>query len=309
MSEEIVLLYPPNPFVIEPIKPNMKKDIKIILYNKTYDKILYKISSNDKNILKNDNPISILKPLSSQNITINLFNNTKTDLNEIKYEIIFCFYILNKGIAYPSNLNNIIKEKIGKENQKNVVNIHVTKKAPNNDDQYMKNYIKFENDLNDINKKIKDILDNPNPNKYNNNNKLIFVIILLLIIIIFGFLLGIKLSKIYNRLFKSKVKENKVNNNNDDDKDFVEVKFMSVKEADVINEIVDDNLLKYNKLNDFNMFNELQKNRKIKQEELKKEETLKKQKILNKTNKEEKKHYSFINYFLTLIMLLIIIFI
>ena len=308
MSEEIVLLYPPNPFVIEPIKPNMKKDIKIILYNKTYNKILYKISSNDQNILKNENPISILKPLSSQNITINLFNNAKTDLNEIKYEIIFFFYILNKGITYPSNLNNIIKEKTGKENQKNVVNIHVTKKAPNNDDQYIKNYIKFEKDLNDINKKIKDILDNPNPNKYN-NNKLILLILLLLIIIICGLLLGIKLSKIYNRLFKIKVNKNKVNINYDDDKDFVEVKFMSVKEADVINEIVEDNLLKYNKLNDFNMFNEIQKNRKIKQEELKKEEIQEKQKILNKTNKKEKKHYSLFNYFLTLIMLLIIIFI
>lgn len=285
MSEEIVLLYPPNNFLIEPLKPLMKKDLEIIMYNKTEKNILYKVNSDEKNNLKIKNSFSILKPLSSFKIIITLENNTNKDLNDVKNKILFSFYVLNKDISSDSDLNRIINEKMGKENQANEVTIDIINKSLNIDERYIQKYIKFKNDLNDVNKKIQNIIGNSNEHTIN-KNKYIFIIVLLLIIIISGFLLGLKLSALYNRLFKKKTFDNQYNNkdvNNEDDKEFVEIKFMSVKEVDEIKELNDENLLKYNQINNFNIFNAV----KQKKESNKFKYNFNKKKEVNNTNKKE----------------------
>jgi hypothetical protein len=169
MSEEIVLLYPPNNFLIESLKPSMKKDLEIIMYNKTEKNILYKVNSDEKNNLKIKNSFSILKPLSSFKIIITLENNTNKDLNDVKNKILFSFYLLNKDISSDSDLNRIINEKMGKENQANEVTIDITNKSLNIDERYIQKYIKFKNDLNDVNKKIQNIIGNSNEHTINKN--------------------------------------------------------------------------------------------------------------------------------------------
>ena len=176
MSEEIVILYPPNNFIIEPLKPLMKKELEIIMYNKTNNLILYKVNSNEKKNLKIMNSFSILKPLSSLKIIISLENNTNSDLNDIKYKILFSFYLLNKNRANTSDLNSLIKDKIGKENQTTEVIINITNKVLNIDEKYIQKYEKFKNELNDINKKIQNIIGIANKNNIN-KNKCIFAII------------------------------------------------------------------------------------------------------------------------------------
>jgi hypothetical protein len=302
MSEEIVLLYPPNNFLIEPLKPLMKKDLEIIMYNKTEKNILYKVNSDEKNNLKIKNSFSILKPLSSFKIIITLENNTNKDLNDVKNKILFSFYLLNKDISSDSDLNRIINEKMGKENQANEVTIDITNKSLNIDERYIQKYIKFKNDLNDVNKKIQNIIGNSNEHTIN-KNKYIFIIVLLLIIIFSGFLFGLKLSALCNRLFKKKTFDNQYSSkgvNNKNDKEFVEIKFMSVKEVDEIKELNDENLLKYNQINNFNIFNAVKQNK----ESNKIKYNYNKKKEVNNTNKkEDKKKSSFIRNILKYIII------
>ena len=255
MSEEIVILYPPNNFIIEPLKSLMKKELEIIMYNKTNNLILYKVNSNEKKNLKIMNSFSILKPLSSLKIIISLENNTNSDLNDIKYKILFSFYLLNKNRANTSDLNSLIKDKIGKENQTTEVIINITNKVLNIDEKYIQKYEKFKNELNDINKKIQNIIGIANKNNIN-KNKCIFAIILFLIIIICGFLFGLKLSILYNRLFKNKKIENTYSIkdiNNEEDKYFEEIQFLSVNEMDGCKDLYYDNLKKINQINNFNI--------------------------------------------------------
>ena len=85
--------------------------------------------------------------------------------------------------------------------------------------------------------------------------------IFIFLIIVCGFLFGLIISKKYNQLFQKKRLE-KISNN-EEDKDFVELKFMSVKEANEINNVLDDNFLKFNKLKNFDILNEAKKNREL----------------------------------------------
>ena len=297
-EEEIVISYPPSPLIIDYVNLNMKKEIEINLFNKTINNVLYKINSKNNNIFRIENPLSIIKPLSSQNIKIFFNNNPQNELNN-KLEILFNFYLLNIDVSNLSNLNKIYEEKMGHENQKKIINIFLKNKPineKNEEEKYIKDiipkYSKFKNDLNEINNKIKNIIELNVSNINKKKNKYIVLLVFIILIIIFGFIIGLILSRKFNKLFKKK--ESEKINDNEDDKDFVDVKFMSVKEANEINDVYDENLIKFNKLKDFNFLNEAKKSREIIDN-------------LNKKNNASKKmnygNYISINIFIYFILL------
>ena len=275
MAEKLVIVYPPEPLIIDLTNMNIKKEIEAVLYNKTSDKILYEITQKNKNYLTIENSVSVINPFKNQNIKFFLNNAEQNKLNNNdKYELIIYFYVLKKNEVEISNLDKILNEKRGKENQKTILNINLINNSLrkiNRDEDYNKDiiqkYSKFKNDLKEINNTIKNIINS----KYNNEikiNKIKYKILfaLLFLIIIFGFLLGFKIKKKYNSFFKyNKRKIEIVNidkkNNNDDN---INIKFMSAREADVIDEIYNDNMIKLKSLKDFNILNEARKNRKVK---------------------------------------------
>ena len=274
MAEKLVIVYPPEPLIIDLTNMNIKKEIEAVLYNKTSDKILYEITQKNKNYLTIENSVSVINPFKNQNIKFFLNNAEQNKLNNNdKYELIIYFYVLKKNEVEISNLDKILNEKRGKENQKTILNINLINNSLrkiNRDEDYNKDiiqkYSKFKNDLKEINNTIKNIINS----KYNNEikiNKIKYKILfaLLFLIIIFGFLLGFKIKKKYNSFFKyNKRKIEIVNidkkNNNDDN---INIKFMSAREADVIDEIYNDNMIKLKSLKDFNILNEARKNRKV----------------------------------------------
>lgn len=274
MAEKLVIVYPPEPLIIDLTNMNIKKEIEAVLYNKTSDKILYEITQKNKNYLTIENSVSVINPFKNQNIKFFLNNAEQNKLNNNdKYELIIYFYVLKKNEVEISNLDKILKEKRGKENQKTILNINLINNSLrkiNRDENYNKDiiqkYSKFKNDLKEINNTIKNIINS----KYNNEikiNKIKYKILfaLLFLIIIFGFLFGFKIKKKYNSFFKyNKRKVEIVNidkkNNNDDN---INIKFMSAREADVIDEIYNDNMIKLKSLKDFNILNEARKNRKV----------------------------------------------
>ena len=274
MAEKLVIVYPPEPLIIDLTNMNIKKEIEAVLYNKTSDKILYEITQKNKNYLTIENSVSVINPFKNQNIKFFLNNAEQNKLNNNdKYELIIYFYVLKKNEVEISNLDKILNEKRGKENQKTILNINLINNSLrkiNRDENYNKDiiqkYSKFKNDLKEINNTIKNIINS----KYNNEikiNKIKYKILfaLLFLIIIFGFLFGFKIKKKYNSFFKyNKRKIEIVNidekNNNDDN---INIKFMSAREADVIVEIYNDNMIKLKSLKDFNILNEARKNRKV----------------------------------------------
>ena len=275
MAEKLVIVYPPEPLIIDLSNMNIKKEIEAVLYNKTSNKILYEIIQNNKNYLTIENNVSIINPFKSQNIKFFLNNIEQNKLNNNdKYELIIYFYVLKKNEVGISNLDKILNEKRGKENQKTILNINLINKSLrkiNRDEDYNKDiiqkYSKFKNDLKEINNTIKNIINS----KYNNEikiNKIKYKIIITLLVltIIFGFLFGLKIKKKYNSFFKYKKRKVEIvnidkKNNNDDN---INIKFMSAREADVIDEIYNDNMIKLKSLKDFNILNEVRKNRKVK---------------------------------------------
>ena len=275
MAEKLVIVYPPEPLIIDLSNMNIKKEIEAVLYNKTSNKILYEIIQNNKNYLTIENNVSILNPFKSQNIKFFLNNIEQNKLNNNdKYELIIYFYVLKKNEVGISNLDKILNEKRGKENQKTILNINLINKSLrkiNRDEDYNKDiiqkYSRFKNDLKEINNSIKNIINS----KYNKEikiNKIRYKIIIALLVltIIFGFLFGLKIKKKYNSFFKYKKRKVEIvnidkRNNNDDN---INIKFMSAREADVIDEIYNDNMIKLKSLKDFNILNEVRKNRKVK---------------------------------------------
>ena len=275
MAEKLVIVYPPEPLIIDLSNMNIKKEIEAVLYNKTSNKILYEIIQNNKNYLTIENSVSIINPFKSQNIKF-FFNNIEQNKlnNNDKYELIIYFYVLKKNEVGISNLDKILNEKRGKENQKTILNINLINKSLrkiNRDEDYNKDiiqkYSKFKNDLKEINNTIKNIINS----KYNheikiNKIKYKIIITLLVLTIIFGFLFGLKIKKKYNSFFKYKKRKVEIvnidkRNNNDDN---INIKFMSAREADIIDEIYNDNMIKLKSLKDFNILNEVRKNRKVK---------------------------------------------
>ena len=275
MAEKLVIVYPPEPLIIDLSNMNIKKEIEAVLYNKTSNKILYEIIQNNKNYLTIENNVSIINPFKSQNIKFFLNNIEQNKLNNNdKYELIIYFYVLKKNEVGISNLDKILNEKRGKENQKTILNINLINKSLrkiNRDEDYNKDiiqkYSKFKNDLKEINNTIKNIINS----KYNKEikiNKIRYKILIALLVltIIFGFLFGLKIKKKYNSFFKYKKRKVEIvnidkRNNNDDN---INIKFMSAREADVIDEIYNDNMIKLKSLKDFNILNEVRKNRKVK---------------------------------------------
>ena len=275
MAEKLVIVYPPEPLIIDLSNMNIKKEIEAVLYNKTSNKILYEIIQNNKNYLTIENSISVINPFKNQNIKF-YFNNIEQNKlnNNDKYELIIYFYVLKKNEVGISNLDKILNEKRGKENQKTILNINLINKSLrkiNRDEDYNKDiiqkYSKFKNDLKEINNTIKNIINS----KYNNEikiNKIKYKIIITLLVLtmIFGFLFGLKIKKKYNSFFKYKKRKVEIvnidkKNNNDDN---INIKFMSAREADIIDEIYNDNMIKLKSLKDFNILNEVRKNRKVK---------------------------------------------
>jgi len=275
MAEKLVIVYPPEPLIIDLTNMNIKKEIEAVLYNKTSDKILYEITQKNKNYLTIENSVSVINPFKNQNIKFFLNNAEQNKLNNNdKYELIIYFYVLKKNEVEISNLDKILKEKRGKENQKTILNINLINNSLrkiNRDEDYNKDiiqkYSKFKNDLKEINNTIKNIINS----KYNNEikiNKIKYKILITLLVltIIFGFLFGFKIKKKYNSFFKNNKRKIEIvnidkKNNNDDN---TNIKFMSAREADVIDEIYNDNMIKLKSLKDFNILNEARKNRKVK---------------------------------------------
>jgi len=275
MAEKLVIVYPPEPLIIDLTNMNIKKEIEAVLYNKTSDKILYEITQKNKNYLTIENSVSVINPFKNQNIKFFLNNAEQNKLNNNdKYELIIYFYVLKKNEVEISNLDKILNEKRGKENQKTILNINLINNSLrkiNRDEDYNKDiiqkYSKFKNDLKEINNTIKNIINS----KYNNEikiNKIKYKILITLLVltIIFGFLFGFKIKKKYNSFFKNNKRKIEIvnidkKNNNDDN---TNIKFMSAREADVIDEIYNDNMIKLKSLKDFNILNEARKNRKVK---------------------------------------------
>ena len=302
MSEEIVILDPPEPLIIDYEKIKIKKEIEITLYNKTNNNILCKSISINPNIFEIKNTLSIIKPYSSQNIQISFINN-QNNLTNNKYEIEFDFYKLNTYISNSLELNKIIKDKTGNENQKINVNIYLknklqdTKTKSIEDNNYINKFYKFKNDLNEINNCIKKSIQScSNKTKLFNKNKIIAFIIILSFVLISGFIFGLFLAKQYKKLFKKDFNKN-INNIVKDDEDYIPIKFMSVKEADDIKEVVDENIIKFNQIKGVDMLNEAKKLR------------IKDFEELNKFNNNNKKNHgnligtNFILIFISLILL------
>lgn len=272
MSEEIIIFYPPGIIFIDIDQIDNKKELEINLYNKSNNYVLYNINDYEC-IFKIENSLSVIKPLASANIKISLNNMQINHLNNNNYEIKFQFYVLNKVYSKDIDLNAILKEKIGKKVEEKAVKIRIkNKKSKDGNKQELlneniKNYIKFKNDLNEINKKLKNIIDSQKNNNKNINsrykNKLIAIIILLVLIFAFGFIFGLILSQQYNKLFK---KGKKINNSNKvENEEFVEVKFMTKQEADELSEVNYENKINFQNLNNFNILEEARKNRELKQ--------------------------------------------
>lgn len=267
MSEEIILIYPLESIIVD-YENTKGKEITINLYNKTNNNVLYKIICNNQNIFKIKNPLSIVKPLSSVNIIISIVYNSYNNQNLNKYELLFNFYILDNNIYSNSNsfdLNKLLREKIGKENQKNHINIYLSKNKEQINKKDLNKFTKFKTDLTEINNKIKNIINSKSQILNRKKNIFIITIVILLLIIFFGFIFGLMLSRQYNKLFKRGRNKN-INKNSNKEDDYVEVKFMSVKEADEMNEVLDENMKKFKELNNFNILNEVKKNRQIKEQ-------------------------------------------
>ena len=274
MAEKLVIVYPPEPLIIDLTNMNIKKEIEAVLYNKTANKILFEIIQKNKNYLTIENSVSVINPFKNQNIKFFLNNAEQNKLNNNdKYELIIYFYVLKKNEVEISNLDKILNEKRGKENQKTILNINLINNSLrkiNRDEDYNKDiiqkYSKFKNDLKEINNTIKNIINS----KYNNEikiNKIKYKILITLLVltIIFGFLFGFKIKKKYNSFFKNNKRKVEIvnidkKNNNDDN---TNIKFMSAREADIIDEIYNDNMIKLKSLKDFNILNEARKNRKV----------------------------------------------
>ena len=92
---------------------------------------------------------------------------------------------------------------------------------------------------------------------------------MLLIIIIFfiGIISGLKLSKTWKKWFGKKIngKNNIIDNINENEEEFEEVKFMTLDENEELLNINEQNIEKMNILQNFNFLDEIKKSREIKE--------------------------------------------
>ena len=300
MAEEIVIIYPPESLNIFSTKTNIKNEV--ILYNKTCKNILYKIRTNDNNIIKIENPLSILNPYNSQNIKF-YFIKKNNLIKENNYKLILYFYKLeNNNFKNVKDLNKILNENNVKENQKSILNIFITNnslKEIKKDEEYKKDiqkYLKFKNDLNYINEEIKKLIDS---NNIINGIKYKIFIYILIFILLFGFIFGLILSKKYIKFLDAKINKTKIIQEEEDNDDFFYEKFMSIKELDEIKEIESQNLIKFQTLNNINILKEVKK--KIEKIDFQNLEKIKKNEL------KDYGHYIILNYIFYLILLFIIV--
>jgi len=260
MKNDLVLIYPPlNNYYLDDLNKtdsNNKKYIEINLYNKTDKKISYNINCSQANVFLIDNPASQINPYEDKTIKIILNNNENIKFK--KFEFIFLFHEFNSN---PNNKDN-------KVSQKNFINIYMIdkKEDKNIGKNYSNRYFKFKEELNRINTNIKSLIQKEK--NFDKNKKIKLREILLLIIIIFfiGIISGLKLSKTWKKWFGKKIngKNNIIDNINENEEEFEEIKFMTLDENEELLNINEQNIEKMNVLQNFNFLDEIKKSREIK---------------------------------------------
>ena len=259
MKNDLVLIYPPlNNYYLDDLnKTNTsnKKYIEINLYNKTDKKISYNINCSQANIFLIENPISQINPYENKTIKIILNNNENIKFK--KFEFIFLFHEFN-----PNNKDN-------KVSQKNFINIYMIdkKEDKNIGKNYSNRYFKFKEELSRINTNIKSLIKKEKNFDKNKKIKLREILFLIIIIFFIGIISGIKLSKTWKKWFGKKIngKNNIIDNINENEEEFEEVKFMTLDENEELLNINEQNIEKMNILQNFNFLDEIKKSREIKE--------------------------------------------
>ena len=261
MKNDLVLIYPPlNNYYLDDLNKtdsNNKKYIEVNLYNKTDKKISYNINCSQENSFLIENPTSQINPYENKTIKIILNNNENIKFK--KFEFIFLFHEFNSN---PNNKEN-------KASQKNFINIYmIDKKEDKNIEKNNNNrYFKFKEDLNKINENIKNIIKNEKNFDKKRKINLREIFVLIIIIFFLGIIFGIKLSKIWKKLFGKNIIN--MNNNieiiNGNEEEFEEVEFMTLDENEELININRQNMEKMNILQNFNFKDEIKKSREIKE--------------------------------------------
>ena len=259
MKNDLALIYPPlNNYYLDDLNKtnvNNKKYIEINLYNKTDKKISYNINCSQANVFLIENQASQINPYQNQLIKIILNNNENIKFK--KFEFIFLFHEFNSD--YKNN----------KLTQKNFINIYLIEKKEdkNIEKNYNNRYFKFKEELNKINENIKNIIKNEKNFDKKRKINLREIFVLIIIIFFLGIIFGIKLSKIWKKLFGKNIIN--VNNNieiiNENEEEFEEVEFMTLDENEELININRQNMEKMNILQNFNFKDEIKKSREIKE--------------------------------------------
>ena len=259
MKNDLVLIYPPlNNYYLDDLNKtdaNNKKYIEINLYNKTDKKISYNINCSQENSFLIENPTSQINPYEDKTIKIILDNNENIKFK--KFEFIFLFHEFNQ--------NN----KDNKVSQKNFINIYMIEKKEdkNIEKNYSNRYFKFKEELNKINANIKSLISKEKNFDKIKKIKLREILVLIIIIFFIGIISGIKLSKIWKKLFSKKISgknNNIIDITNENEEEFEEVKFMTLDENEELLNINEQNIEKMNVLQNFNFRDEIKKSREIK---------------------------------------------
>ena len=151
------------------------------------------------------------------------------------------------------------------------------KEDKNIEKNYNNRYLKFREELNQINENIKSLIKNEKNFDKMRKIKLKEILVLIIIIFFLGIIFGINLSKTWKKLFGKKINNININNEtpNEKEEEFEEVKFMTLDESEELLNINEQNKEKLNiLLQNFNFEDEIQKSREIKELEKGKNNTI-----------------------------------
>ena len=142
------------------------------------------------------------------------------------------------------------------------------KEDKNIEKNYSNRYFKFKEELNKINANIKSLISKEKNFDKIKKIKLREILVLIIIIFFIGIISGIKLSKIWKKLFSKKISgknNNIIDITNENEEEFEEVKFMTLDENEELLNINEQNIEKMNVLQNFNFRDEIKKSREIKE--------------------------------------------
>ena len=141
------------------------------------------------------------------------------------------------------------------------------KEDKNIEKNYSNRYFKFKEELNKINTNIKSLIQKEKNFDKNKKIKLREILVLIIIIFFIGIIFGIKLSKTWKKFFGKNIssKNNIIDNINENEEEFEEVKFMTLDENEELLNINEQNIEKMNILQNFNFLDEIKKSREIKE--------------------------------------------